>query len=84
MKASADENLGASVDISADGSVIAFSASHDLDGSTVSAVKTYSWNGDAWTQIGDSLVGEASAGIALLNSGTEMAISREVPPNFST
>ena len=78
----ADEDSGASVSLSRDGTRVAISApGRDVDVARLNAghVRVYSWNGTAWNQLGADIDGEAGndrsgGSVSLSDDGSRVAI----------
>ncbi|MFL2591927.1 MAG: tail fiber domain-containing protein [Flavobacteriaceae bacterium] len=70
----ASDNSGYSVSIDSDGSHVAIGAyNNDGGGSDSGHVRIYSWNGSAWTQVGNDIDGEALGD----NSGGSVSIDSD-------
>ncbi|GAA0872353.1 hypothetical protein GCM10009117_15000 [Gangjinia marincola] len=75
-----DDNLGLSVSISGNGTVIAMGApENDNLGNDIGQVKIYSFQNDSWVQMGSSIYGEnsgdkAGESISMNDDGTRIAI----------
>ena len=76
----AGDASGASVSLSADGSVVAIGAGgNDGNGSDAGHVRLYAWNGSSWVQRGSDIDGEAAgdesgASVSLSADGSVVAI----------
>jgi len=72
--------FGTSVSISADGNIIAAGADrNDSNGTDAGHVRVFQWDGNAWTQMGANINGEAASNycggaISLSDSGNEIAV----------
>ena len=70
----ASDNAGTSVSIDSDGSHVAIGADYnDGNGSNSGHVRVYSWDGSAWSQVGNDIDGEAASD----NSGTSVSIDSD-------
>ena len=70
----ASDNSGYSVSIDSDGSHVAIGAyNNDGGGSDSGHVRIYSWDGSAWTQVGNDIDGEAASD----NSGYSVSIDSD-------
>jgi hypothetical protein len=70
----ADDNLGWSVSLSADGSRVASGAYlNDGNGSNAGHARIYEWNGAAWIQVGSDIDGEATVDL----SGYSVSLSSD-------
>jgi len=76
----ADDSLGSSVSIDSDGSHVAIGAyGNDGNGSDSGHVRIYSWDGSAWTQVGNDIDGEAASdqsgrSVSIDSDGSHVAI----------
>jgi plastocyanin/aerobic-type carbon monoxide dehydrogenase small subunit (CoxS/CutS family) len=76
----ADDRSGGSVSLSSDGTTVAIGAyANDGNGSNAGHVRVYSWNGSAWTKLGNDIDGEAAddysgISVSLSSDGTTVAI----------
>ena len=76
-----DDQLGRSVSLSADGTVLAIGApNNDANGSNAGRVKIYAWNGSSWTQRGSDINGGAAGdrsgwSVSLSSDGSVVAMS---------
>ena len=74
------DSSGGSVSLSSDGTTVAIGAyQNDGNGSNAGHVRVYSWNGSAWTKLGDDIDGEAANdrsgySVSLSSDGTTVAI----------
>jgi GH24 family phage-related lysozyme (muramidase) len=75
-----DDRSGFSVSLSSDGTTVAIGAyANDGNGSNAGHVRVYSWNGSAWTKLGNDIDGEAASdysgiSVSLSSDGTTLAI----------
>jgi hypothetical protein len=72
---------GDSLSLSSDGTIVAIGAeiANGNSGSSSGHVRVYEWSGDAWTQLGDDIDGEAGgdssgSSVSLSSDGTRIAI----------
>ena len=76
----ADDYSGISVSFNEDGKTLAIGGyQNDGNGSNAGHVRVYSWNGSAWTKLGDDIDGEAGDdrsgySVSLSSDGTTVAI----------
>jgi hypothetical protein len=72
-----NERLGTSVSLNSDGTKLAFGALQT--GSNTGYVKVYNWSGTSWTQVGSTMVGDATGdeygtSVSLSSDGTRLAV----------
>jgi plastocyanin/aerobic-type carbon monoxide dehydrogenase small subunit (CoxS/CutS family) len=74
------DSSGVSVSLSSDGTTLAIGGyQNDGNGSNAGHVRVYSWNGSAWTKLGNDIDGEAAGdesgvSVSLSSDGTTVAI----------
>lgn len=78
------EEFGRSIDISADGTILAVGSRsfRTISSTDIGSVQTFAWNGSQWNELGSRLTGQASSdrfgsSVALSNDGLTLAVGNQ-------